>query len=170
MQSRGGGSAPSNYEDARLVLAEERARTAESRLAEERARAAEEKSYRSMEERAMLAEERYVRGGGLPAPANQNVQSPALFNGDMNPDFIGAVIASALRNSGIAPAALTTAQNTDEPQTVEEKTVPATPTMYPSDAVITTTTTVDTTKSKPITRSRDEEANFDVDGFYDTFE
>ncbi|MDE7265547.1 MAG: hypothetical protein K2N52_04665, partial [Clostridia bacterium] len=163
-----------SYEDARLMLAEERARTAEGRLAEERARAAEEKSYRSMEERAMLAEERYVRGGGavpaLPAPVNQNVQTPAAMGA--NPDFIGAVIASALRNSGVSPAAIiATAQNNAEPQpTVDERSVPSTPTMYPSDAVITTTTTVDTTKAKPVMRTREEDTNFDVDGFYDKFE
>ncbi|MDE6868674.1 MAG: hypothetical protein K2J83_06015 [Clostridia bacterium] len=163
-----------SYEDARLMLAEERARTAEGRLAEERARAAEEKSYRSMEERAMLAEERYVRGGGavpaLPAPVNQNVQTPAATGA--TPDFIGAVIASALRNSGVSPAAIiATAQNNAEPQpTVDERSVPGTPTMYPSDAVITTTTTVDTTKAKPVMRTREEDTNFDVDGFYDKFE
>ncbi len=46
-----------------------------------------------------------------------------------------------------------------------------TPTVYPPDAVITTTTTVDTTKSKPVEPvSRDSDRNFDIDGFYDAFE
>ncbi|MDE7265359.1 MAG: hypothetical protein K2N52_03710, partial [Clostridia bacterium] len=165
LQSRGGSSGSPSNEDARLLLAEERARTAESRLAEERARAVEEKSYRSMEERAMLAEERYIRGGGaVPAPINQPVQSQS-YNSDINPNFIGAIIASALRNSGVSPAA--SAQINAEPQVVEEKTIPSTPTMYPSDAVITTTTTVDTTKGKPVSRTRAQNENFDVDGFYD---
>jgi len=44
-----------------------------------------------------------------------------------------------------------------------------TPTVYPPDAVITTTTTVDTTKPKPDV-SRDSERNFDIDGFYDKFD
>ncbi|MDE5943395.1 MAG: hypothetical protein K2H30_04220, partial [Clostridia bacterium] len=172
-QLQNGGSS-GGYEDARLMLAEERARTAESRLAEERARAAEEKSYRSMEERAMLAEERFVRGGGttpavqqLPAqtmPVNQAAQMPVEMSA--NPDFIGAVIASALRNSGVSPAPVAAI-----PQSVEESVQPATVSAhYPSDAVITTTTTVDTTKGKPVMRQREEDTNFDVDGFYDKFE
>ncbi|MDE5943533.1 MAG: hypothetical protein K2H30_04920, partial [Clostridia bacterium] len=52
------------------------------------------------------------------------------------------------------------------PQNVEESTQ-SSPAQYPSDAVITTTTTVDTTKAKPVARNRNEDSNFDIDGFYD---
>ncbi|MDE7182253.1 MAG: hypothetical protein K2O41_04375, partial [Clostridia bacterium] len=44
-----------------------------------------------------------------------------------------------------------------------------TPTVYPPDAVVTTTTRVDTTKAQQ-PRSRDDGRLFDVDGFYDTFD
>ena len=57
------------------------------------------------------------------------------------------------------------------PDTVEENVSQPVLTQYPSDAVITTTTTVDTTQ-KPQTRrgERDREDFSDVDGFYDNID
>ncbi|MDE7453642.1 MAG: hypothetical protein K2N22_04465 [Clostridia bacterium] len=73
-------------------------------------------------------------------------------------EALGAIVAAALKNIN-APA-----QPVAELPQQTEASAPA-EVKYPSDAVITTTTTVDTTKNKPIRRERDEE--FDVDGFYD---
>ncbi|MDE7453920.1 MAG: hypothetical protein K2N22_05875 [Clostridia bacterium] len=74
-------------------------------------------------------------------------------------EALGAIVAAALKNMG-APAlpVAELPQQTEVSSPAEVK--------YPSDAVITTTTTVDTTKNKPIRREED----FDVDGFYDNFE
>ena len=59
-------------------------------------------------------------------------------------------------------------------QVVEAETSPVTqPTVYPPDAVITTTTTVDTTKNQIKSQSREESERdrfFDIDGFYDKYE
>ncbi|MDE7452812.1 MAG: hypothetical protein K2N22_00200 [Clostridia bacterium] len=74
-------------------------------------------------------------------------------------DMMGALVAATLRN--MANGELAATQSVPE---LPQKTETATPAAkYPSDAVITTTTTVDTTKNGAI--RRDE--NFDIDGFYD---
>ncbi len=95
------------------------------------------------------------------------------FNGKMGytnlPDYsqpnsieaLGAIVAAALKNMANGETAAT--QVPELPQKAEQEPVAK----YPSDAVITTTTTVDTTKNGAIRRSRDEEENFDIDGFYD---
>ncbi len=79
-------------------------------------------------------------------------------------EALGAIVAAALKNMANGETAAT--QVPELPQKAEQEPVAK----YSSDAVITTTTTVDTTKNGAIRRSRDEEATFDVDGFYDTFE
>ncbi len=98
------------------------------------------------------------------------------FNGKMGytnlPDYsqpnsieaLGAIVAAALKNMANGETAAT--QVPELPQKAEQEPVAK----YPSDAVITTTTTVDTTKNGAIRRSRDEEENFDVDGFYDSID
>ena len=57
---------------------------------------------------------------------------------------------------------------------IQTETAPVTqPAVYPPDAVITTTTTVDTTKNQVKSQSRGESERdrfFDIDGFYDKFE
>ncbi|MDE6868939.1 MAG: hypothetical protein K2J83_07365 [Clostridia bacterium] len=68
-------------------------------------------------------------------------------------------------NSAQSPVELKSA---DLPQIAEESaSVQTAHAVYPPDSVVTTTTTVDTTKGKPIVRKRDEDGNFDIDGFYD---
>ena len=60
-------------------------------------------------------------------------------------------------------------------QVIEAETLPVTqPAVYPPDAVITTTTTVDTTKTVAKGAAENERGNretfFDIDGFYDKYE
>ena len=141
--------------DYHSMYAEERARAAEARLLEERIRI--EERARAAEQRAMLAEERYWRGGmqggGNAIPAEVVVALLQAVNqgGNAVPVNIPTVPAPA----PIAELPQQTAENT------------SVPCEYPPDAVITTTTTVDTTKAKPIMRQREENGNFDIDGFYD---
>ncbi|MDE7453768.1 MAG: hypothetical protein K2N22_05100 [Clostridia bacterium] len=88
--------------------------------------------------------------------------SQQSYNQPNSMDMMGALVAATLRNMANGELAVT--QSVPElPQKTEQSPQSA---KYPSDAVITTTTTVDTTKNKPIRR----EDEFDVDGFYDTFE
>ncbi|MDE7453360.1 MAG: hypothetical protein K2N22_03020, partial [Clostridia bacterium] len=90
------------------------------------------------------------------------------YNNQQQPNSVealGAIVAAALKNiSAHAPA-----QPVAELPQQTEASTPA-EVKYPSDAVITTTTTVDTTKNKPIRREEDDGRIFDSDGFYDTFE
>ncbi len=136
--------------DYHSVYAEERARAAETKLLEERVRI--EERARAAEQRAMLAEERYWRGGNaIPAEIVVSLLQALSNGGNAAPVNITAV-----------PSPATAAI----PQSVERN-AGSPPAQYPSDAVITTTTTVDTTKTKPVTRSYETETNFDIDGFYD---
>ncbi len=113
--------------------------------------------------------------------ARRSGMTPQYFNaqglkdgeqGSIPMDVLGALVVSALKNmagNGGLP-------KLEEPKPVlsqsTDETVISTPTVYPPDAVITTTTTVDTTKGKPAKEniSRDGERSFDIDGFYDTFD
>ncbi|MDE7453700.1 MAG: hypothetical protein K2N22_04755 [Clostridia bacterium] len=94
----------------------------------------------------------------IPDYSNQGYNNQNYNNQPNSVEALGAIVAAALKNIN-APAqpVAELPQQTEAVATPEVK--------YPSDAVITTTTTVDTTKNKPIRRERDEE--FDVDGFYD---
>ncbi|MDE7452910.1 MAG: hypothetical protein K2N22_00700 [Clostridia bacterium] len=94
----------------------------------------------------------------IPDYSNQGYNNQNYNNQPNSVDALGAIVAAALKNIN-APA-----QPVAELPQQTEASTPA-EVKYPSDAVITTTTTVDTTKNKPIRRERDEE--FDVDGFYD---
>ena len=80
------------------------------------------------------------------------------YNQPNNMDMMGALVAATLKNMANGEVAAT--QVPELPQKSQSVNANA---KYPSDAVITTTTTVDTTKNKPIRR----EENFDIDGFYD---
>ena len=88
-------------------------------------------------------------------------------------EAFGTALATMVRN--LASSQPVQEPKNELPQKTEESapTTVNTPTVYPPDAVITTTTTVDTTKAgeKPerITRENDNTI-FDIDGFYDTFE
>lgn len=101
----------------------------------------------------------------LPQPAQQPAQNDTA-----------AITAAAV---AAAVAAVTAQQKPEkEVRTVETETTKSvtvdTPTAYPPDAVVTTTTTVDTTKKAPQTATRslkrDEGKMFDIDGFYDAFD
>ena len=142
------------------MQAEQRARyDAEQRaeLAALRAEQSVDRGSRNSIELAALREQ--IRSGyGLPDYSLPHApQTPAM-------DMLGALVVAALKN--IATADKPATAPTAIPQSVEESTQGG-HAQYPSDAVITTTTTVDTTKSKPVMRTREEESGFDVDGFYD---
>ena len=105
---------------------------------------------------------------------------------ELTPEFLGAVIASAIRGNGVLPQQAVPELSAPEPETATASAV------YPPDAVITTTTTVDTTQSRkarePETADRLERAErvergesrdsreradnseiVDLDGFYDNY-
>lgn len=89
----------------------------------------------------------------------QNIKTPAQ---GISAELIGEAIVTAftrLAANGAKPAELPTPE--PEPQTASASAI------YPPDAVVTTTTTVDTTQ-KPVRRERDD-TFADVDGFYDDF-
>ncbi len=105
-------------------------------------------------------------------PVIQQVPVAAQANaaeGNFSAADVGAIVASMMKSMG--------GRKPREQKTViEAETQPVastTPTVYPPDAVITTTTMVDTTKkpnqSQRITRE-DDGRLFDIDGFYDTFD
>jgi len=127
---------------------------------------------RAEAERAKAEAEIARRSGMMP----QYFNAQGLKDGEQGSipmDVLGALVVSALKNmagNGGLP-------KLDEPKPVlsqsTDETVISTPTVYPPDAVITTTTTVDTTKSKtaePVSRDSGRDRNFDIDGFYDTFD
>ncbi len=168
MNNMGGGA------DYHSMYMEERARAAEARLAEERIRTAEEKLYHAAEQRAVLAEERFVRGGmyqqpqQLPAPQQvpMQMQMPVQQEQPIDADFLGTAIAAALRSNAQIPAA--PVQMLPQ-QTAQEEHAKPVQAQYPADAIITTTTTVDTSKQKAGQQRavRDDGRIFDSDGFYD---
>jgi len=157
---------------------EERLRALEDRIsrdAEERARRADERALRAAEDRARMAEERAMRAEYNSPRQVTQFTLPEQNGGTPNSipmDVLGALVVSALKNMGNANV-----PKIEEPKPVlaqsTDDTVITTPTVYPPDAVITTTTTVDTTKNKPaepVSRDSDRDRNFDIDGFYDTFD
>ena len=105
-------------------------------------------------------------------------QQPQAGNngGEISMSALGELVVSALKT--MAKGGIQTAERAELPQKTEESaaTTVNTPTVYSPDAVITTTTTVDTTKTSANTKqpqriSRDKDNTiFDIDGFYDTFE
>ena len=143
-----------------------------ARLAEERAKTAEEQLYRSAEQRAAIAEDRLLRGAYTAQPMSQ-ANVPAISNGAAadNAEVLGAVLASMVRN--LASNNVVQQEKISEiTQVIEAESQPVvanTPTVYPPDAVITTTTTVDTTNKRSV-GDRREETIFDTDGFYDQFD
>ena len=170
VQTGGGSSFESLILEERLRAAEERARYAEERIAraaEERARYAEERTLRAAEERARLAEEQLMRSAYM----NRIPAAGGGENGSVSLDALGALVLAALKNyaGGEQPEQIAPAE---QPQMIEASSqISNVPTVYPPDAVITTTTTVDTTQ-KPLRRERGESdvSGFsDLDGFYDTY-
>ncbi|MDE7306565.1 MAG: hypothetical protein K2N33_04170, partial [Clostridia bacterium] len=119
--------------------------------------------------RGMSNQYGYVQNNQLPAGQQSNVS-----NGDVNlfAEKLGILMASMMRNMGVKAMPV---PEKIEPQVIEAESQSGavnTPTMYPPDAVITTTTTVDTTnRGKSINGSdRGEDPIFDIDGFYDKFD
>ncbi|MDE7454196.1 MAG: hypothetical protein K2N22_07310, partial [Clostridia bacterium] len=145
------------------MQAEQRARyDAEQRieLAAMRAESHVDRDSRHSVDLAAMRE--HINGHNYNRIPDYSVPAQPAYNQLNSMDMMGALVAATLRN--MANGELAATQSVPE---LPQKTETATPAAkYPSDAVITTTTTVDTTKNKPI--RRDE--NFDVDGFYDNFE
>ena len=84
-------------------------------------------------------------------------------------------MAAMMRNMGIGNAELPQASKPAELPQVTEESKNLASASYPPDAVITTTTTVDTTKKGVDSNTvKSEQLNdgrlFDIDGFYDNFE
>ena len=118
----------------------------------------------------------------MPAPAQGYAQYPAtaqyappaqqLDDADMSQ--LAELIAITWRKAKTLQSAPAADKRTESRQVVQAETAPVTqPAVYPPDAVITTTTTVDTTKNSIKTQSKDESERdrfFDIDGFYDKFE
>ena len=101
---------------------------------------------------------------------NYQVQPQTDAQRSISAEELGSIIGGVLKELNVPVE-----KRTSPKITVEEQTKPATvesPTVYPADAVVTTTTTVDTTKNKTAPRSlrSDDGRLFDIDGFYDTFE
>ncbi|MDE6597962.1 MAG: hypothetical protein K2K60_04930 [Clostridia bacterium] len=131
----------------------------------------------------LRADSRYGYNQPSVLPDLQN----AIASGDMPAipaNLVGALILSAMNMANKQPA-----QPAEQPpQVIEAESQSGavnTPTMYPPDAVITTTTTVDTTNRTRESASRTENRDsldsresrdsrmddiFDIDGFYDKFE
>ncbi|MDE6105296.1 MAG: hypothetical protein K2G38_06430, partial [Clostridia bacterium] len=164
------------------LQAQQRAKDEAEHRAEMSAMRAEMKATKEAEQTAEFAALRnqMLYGGS----SNSNNTQPALNaipviqaqpqqannNNPNSMDMLGALVVAALKNIAEPKAS--------ENKVVEQRIVEAeppvavnTPTVYPPDAVVTTTTRVDTTKPQPQqTRSRDDGRLFDVDGFYDTFD
>ena len=118
----------------------------------------------------------------MPAPAQGYAQYPAtaqyappaqqLDDADMSQ--LAELIAITWRKAKTLQSAPAADKRTESRQVVQAETAPVTqPAVYPPDAVITTTTTVDTTKNSIKSQSKDESERdrfFDIDGFYDKFE
>lgn len=93
-------------------------------------------------------------------------QKPA--SGNMNAELLGDALISAFSKM---MGQRVVSEQPALPGKVEENVSQPVITQYPSDAVITTTTTVDTTKPQPRRGARDGSDDFsDVDGFYDSID
>ena len=111
-------------------------------------------------------------------PVFPQIQQQAGVNSDDSAlaEKFGIMMAAMMRSIGATAQAASVPQIKEEaqPQVVQTETAPAPqPAVYPPDAVITTTTTVDTTKNSIKSQSKDESERdrfFDIDGFYDKFE
>ena len=147
-----------------------------ARVMEELAAIREEQKNRTEAELAnarLLVEFERLRGdmrqyGGMNMVG---MQQNAANNNQAIPADVVIALLEAVKGGNAAPVNITNAPAA-LPQSVEESATVSTPTMYPADAIVTTTTTVDTTQ-KPVPKrtersSRDEFS--DVDGFYDSID
>ena len=108
-------------------------------------------------------------------------QTQPMSNNNSNGNGESAAAIAAATAAAVV-AAMSAQQNKTEKEErkvieaeVSKPTVIDAPTVYPPDAVITTTTRVDTTKNKANTsrnlkRAETYEDTYDIDGFYDTFD
>ncbi len=111
-------------------------------------------------------------------PVFPQIQQQSGVNSDDSAlaEKFGIMMAAMMRSIGATAQAASVPQIKEEaqPQVIQAETAPVTqPAVYPPDAVITTTTTVDTTKNQVKSQSRGESERdrfFDIDGFYDKFE
>ncbi len=171
----------------RARLAEERARTAEDRLfrtTEQRALLAEDRLARGVNnmpqqpvmmqmpmQQPMMQMPMQMQQP-QPQPVQQPVQTvfvPAQQpQGSANADTFGAVLASMFKSLTDSNREIKPEQATRQIEAESKPVSVNNPVVYPADAVVTTTTTVDTTKSSPQRIQRD--TNFDIDGFYEAFD
>ncbi|MDE6105108.1 MAG: hypothetical protein K2G38_05480 [Clostridia bacterium] len=162
------------------LQAQQRAKDEAEHRAEMSAMRAEMKATKEAEQTAEFAA---LRNQMLYGSSNNNTAQPALNaipviqaqpqqanNNPNSMDMLGALVVAALKNIA-EPKANESKPMEQRIVEVEPPVAVNTPTVYPPDAVVTTTTRVDTTKPQPQqTRSRDDGRLFDVDGFYDSFE
>ncbi|MDE6613088.1 MAG: hypothetical protein K2K28_00845, partial [Clostridia bacterium] len=155
------------------MQAQQRAKDEAEHRAEMSAMRAEMKATKEAEQTAELAAIRTQMQHGVNAanvPAVQQVPVQGNANNSTNAmEMLGALVVAALKNIAEPKAS----ENKPVEQRVVEAEPPtavSAPTVYPPDAVVTTTTRVDTTKPQPKSINRDDGRLFDIDGFYDTFD
>ncbi|MDE6868336.1 MAG: hypothetical protein K2J83_04255, partial [Clostridia bacterium] len=86
-------------------------------------------------------------------------------------EVMGAIMAAFVKNMSSNSYVLPTAEPAQEQQSEAQTSIANASANYPSNAVITTTTTVDTTKNGSVrNKEADDGRLFDIDGFYDTFD
>ncbi|MDE7454155.1 MAG: hypothetical protein K2N22_07085 [Clostridia bacterium] len=142
------------------MQAEQRARyDAEQRieLAAMRAESHVDRDSRHSVDLAAMRE--HINGHNYNRIPDYSQPAQPAYNQPNSMDMMGALVAATLRNMANGEIAVTQSV----PELPQKTGAVAQSAKYPSDAVITTTTTVDTTKNGAI--RRDE--NFDIDGFYD---
>ncbi|MDE6105401.1 MAG: hypothetical protein K2G38_06960 [Clostridia bacterium] len=177
MQSNSG----NNYDNGEL-------RELKSEIANMRAEQRSDRELAEMRREMELGFAKFRAENGMPNNNGMNGFANMGNNPNLNnADMLGAVLASMVRNLATGkPVELK--PELELPHSVEESkpvTISA-PTAYPADAVITTTTTVDTTnrakeqpqtnpqpralKREPRTNRSQNNGMFDIDGFYDAFD
>lgn len=122
----------------------------------------------------------YMQNGyGLDGRGMNGVQGGMPVNGmNAGGDNAAAIAAAAAAAAIAAMNARQFKTGVEERKIIEAEASSPTgvdaPTVYPPDAVITTTTTVDTTKKQSVSgrfKRTEEDANaFDIDGFYESFQ
>ncbi|MDE5942717.1 MAG: hypothetical protein K2H30_00735, partial [Clostridia bacterium] len=165
------GPQPANSDASAVMLAKMEAEFAKMQAKQEA----------SQEVNAAKMELEFYKLHGMPANyggygynqfAQQSAKPMDLPNRPQNysAEEVGAIMAAMMRNMGVNPAELSQTKPAELPQSTEEGKNSASAS-YPPDAVITTTTTVDTTKNgNARAKQTDDGRLFDIDGFYDNFE
>ena len=98
----------------------------------------------------------------------RHVDSDRQANNGLTAELLGNAILNALSKVVTSRAALP--EYDQQIVRNEPPVIASTPTVYPPDAVVTTTTVVDSTKKPTRLKRGNTEREFDIDGFYDTFD